>query len=164
MKIADSACVVCVFAEINQPRILLEWIKRGYQIILTQEVYNELEENENTIKKVQPEIKKGFIKVQSIITDKELDDFRSRYPTLGKGESSVIITALKLNQQKRRYYAILDDANARKVATKLGVNFTGTYGLLKTLKEKGHLSEEEFNKCKQDMEKSKFRIDFNKVK
>lgn len=139
-------------------------MRRGYQIIITQEVYNELKDNEKTIKKVEPEIKKGNIKIQNTITEKELNNFRTRYTILGIGESSVILTALKLNQQKRRYYAILDDGNARKVASKLGVNLTGTYGLLKALKEKGYLNEEQFNQCKQDMEKSKFRIDFKKVK
>jgi len=127
------------------------------------EVYKELEENESTITKVRPEIENGNIKIQTSITQKELDDFRIRYPILGKGECSVILTSLKLNQQKEDTYAILDDGNARKVAAKQGVNLTGTYGLLKTLKEKGHINEEQFNQCKQDMSKSKFRIDFNKV-
>jgi predicted nucleic acid-binding protein len=164
MKIADSSCLVCVFEEINRPYILLDWIRRGYQIILTEEVYNELKENEKTISKVQPEIVKGNIRVQSIITQEELNNFRVRYPILGKGESSVILTALKLNDQKRRYYAVLDDDKARKVAAKLGVNLTGTYGLLKKLKEKGYLDEKQFNLCKQDMGRSKFRIDFDKIK
>jgi len=164
MKITDSSCIICVFTEINRPYILMDWMRRGYQIIITQEVYNELKDNEKTIKKVEPEIKKGNIKIQNTITEKELNNFRTRYTILGIGESSVILTALKLNQQKRRYYAILDDGNARKVASKLGVNLTGTYGLLKALKEKGYLNEEQFNQCKQDMEKSKFRIDFKKVK
>ena len=142
----------------------MDWTKRGYQIVLTQEVYEELKDNENTIKKVNPEIKKGNIKIQSIIPEKELNDFKLRYPILGTGESSVILTALKLNKQNRRYYIVLDDGNARKVAANLGVKITGTYGLLKALKEKGYLNEEQFDQCKQDMKKSKFRIDFNKVK
>ena len=90
--------------------------------------------------------------------------FRTRYPMLGLGESSIMITALKLQQEKKRYYAILDDGNARKIASKLGINITGTYGLLKTLKDKGYIDEQMFNQCKEEMGKSKFRIDFNKVK
>ena len=117
-----------------------------------------------TNKAVKPEIEKGNIKINNLITEQELITFRTRYPVLGLGESSIIITALKFQQEKKRYYAILDDGNARKIASKLGINLTGTYGLLKTLKEKGHIDEQMFNQCKEEMEKSKFRIDFNKVK
>lgn len=164
MKLADSSCMVCIFAEINKPFILMDWVKRGYQIIITEQVYKELQNNEKTHKIVSPEIKKGNIKVNTIITEQELKIFRTRYPFLGLGESSVILTALKLQQEKKRYYAILDDGNARKIASRLGINLTGTYGLLKTLKEKGHIDEQMFNQCIQEMEKSKFRIDFKKVK
>jgi predicted nucleic acid-binding protein len=156
--------MVCIFAEINKPFILMDWVKRGYQIIITEQVYKELQNNEKTHKIVSPEIKKGNIKVNTIITEQELKIFRTRYPFLGLGESSVILTALKLQQEKKRYYAILDDGNARKIASRLGINLTGTYGLLKTLKEKGHIDEQMFNQCIQEMEKSKFRIDFKKVK
>ena len=164
MKLADSSCIVCVFTEINRPFILMDWMKRGYQIVITEQIHKELQENEKTDKLVSPEIKKGNIKINNLITEQELITFRTRYPILGLGESSVILTALKLQKEKKRYYAILDDGNARKTASKLGVNFTGTYGLLKTLKEKGHIDEQTFNQCKQEMEKSKFRIDFNRIK
>jgi len=156
--------MVCIFTEINRPFILMDWMKRGYQIIITEQVHKELQDNEKTNKAVSPEIKKGNIRVNNLITEQELKTFRTRYPFLGLGESSVILTALKLQRDKKRYYTVLDDGNARKVASNLGVNFTGTYGLLKTLKEKGHIDEQMFNQCKQEMEKSNFRIDFNKVK
>ena len=164
MKLADSSCIVCVFTEINRPFILMDWMKRGYQIVITEQIHKELQENEKTNKAVKPEIEKGNIKINNLITEQELITFRTRYPVLGLGESSIIITALKFQQEKKRYYAILDDGNARKIASKLGINLTGTYGLLKTLKEKGHIDEQMFNQCKEEMEKSKFRIDFNKVK
>lgn|SRR3989338_1057250 len=164
MKLTDSSCLICVFSEINRPFILLEWINRGYQIVITDQVNNELQNNQNTYKLVDPEIKKGNIKINKFITDDDISTFRTRYPVLGVGESSVILTALKLKKDNKRYYAILDDGNARKVAGKLGINLTGTYGLLKTLKEKGHIDEDVFNQCKCDMHNSKFRIKFDRIK
>jgi predicted nucleic acid-binding protein len=164
MKLADSSCMVCVFTEINRPFILMDWMKRGYQIIITEQVHKEIKINEKTYNLVDPEIKKGSIKINNLITEQDLKHFRTRYPTLGIGESSVILTALKLQNERKRYYAILDDGNARRVASNLGVNLTGTYGLLKTLKEKGHIDESIFVQCMKEMENSKFRIDFNKVK
>lgn len=164
MKLADSSCIVCVFTEINRPFILMEWIKRGYQIVITEQVHKELRDNERTYNIVNPEISKGNINVNSNISEQELKTFRVRYPVLGLGESSIILTALKFQQEKKRYYAVLDDGNARKIASKLNVNFTGTYGLLKALKEKGYIDEQMYNQCKQEMEKSRFRIDFGKIK
>ena len=163
MKLADSSCIVCVFTEINRPFILMDWMKRGYQIVITEQIHKELQENEKTNNIVSPEIMKGNIKINNLITEQELISFRTRYPVLGIGECSVILAALKLQKEKKRYYAILDDGNARKIASRLGINLTGTYGLLKTLKEKGHIDEQLFNQCKEEMGKSKFRIDFNKV-
>jgi len=61
MKLADSSCIVCVFTEINRPFILMDWMKRGYQIIITEQIHKELQENEKTNKLVSPEIKKGYL-------------------------------------------------------------------------------------------------------
>ena len=83
---------------------------------------------------------------------------------LGVGECSVILTALEMDKNNKKYYAILDDKNARKIANNLGIRMTGTFGLLKTLKEKQMIDELTFEQCKKDMEKSKFRINFDKIK
>jgi len=164
MKLADSSCMICVFNEINRPYILMDWMKRGYKIVITQQVFNELKDNKQTFKKVNPEIKKGNIDIKSSIKDAQLEAFNKRYPTLGIGESSSILTALNLKKQGKRYYLVLDDAQARKVAKGLNLNLTGTYGLLKTLMEKRHIDEKKFQDCKSLMEKSNFRINFNKIK
>ncbi|MBN1157710.1 hypothetical protein JXA85_08890 [Candidatus Woesearchaeota archaeon] len=163
MKIVDSSCLICLFSEINRPFILLRWRKRGYRIVLTQEVHDELQVNKDTKKKVDPYVNKKEIVIESIIKEDELQVFRKRHPTLGIGESSVILTGIKLNKTGKRYYAILDDSNARKIAKKYGITFTGTYGLLKTLVEKGEIEQDIYEQCKKDMEKSNFRINFDKV-
>lgn len=142
----------------------MDWLKRNYQIVITEQVYGELQNNSETKKIVNPEIKKGKIKVKNTVTKNECDAFKNRYPFLGMGEISIIQTAIKLNQQGGRYYAVLDDGRARKVATKLGVKLTGTYGLLKSLKEKGCIDEEHFELCKKAMESSSFRINFGMIK
>lgn len=164
MKLVDSSCIICVFDEINRPYILMDWLKRNYQIVITEQVYGELQENPKTKEIVNPEIKKGKITVKNIVTQDECDSFKNRYPTLGMGEISIIQTALKLNKQGEKYYAVLDDGRARKVASKLGVKLTGTYGLLKSLNEKGCIDKENFELCKKAMGSSSFRINFDMVK
>jgi len=163
MKLVDSSCIICLFSEIERPNVLLDWIKYGYQIVITQHVYDELQNNVETKNKATPHIKNGNIIIQNTLSHDEITHLSKRFPYLGFGELSVIQTALSLNRQDKRYYAVLDDGRARKVALKLGVNLTGTYGLLKTLKEKGYISEEQFNIYKTEMNNSSFRINFDRV-
>ena len=142
----------------------MDWMKRGYKIIITDQVHKELKNNKETEKIISPELKKGNINISTPIKDQELKKFRARYPMLGVGECSVILTALEMDKNNKKYYAILDDKNARKIANNLGIRMTGTFGLLKTLKEKQMIDELTFEQCKKDMEKSKFRINFDKIK
>ncbi|MDK2939650.1 MAG: hypothetical protein PWQ51_1815 [Methanolobus sp.] len=164
MKLVDSSCIICLFNEINKPHILLDWLDHDYKIVITNHVFDELQENENTKVKLDSEIAKGNIIVQNITSNDQLIALKNRYPYLGMGELSVIQLALDFNKHGERYYAVLDDGRARKVASKLGVNLTGTYGLLKTLKQKNYIDEEHFELCKIEMSNSNFRINFNVVK
>lgn len=154
MKLADTSCLICVFGEIKKPFILMDWMKSGHRIVITKQVFDELQGRADTKSKVNPEIEKGNIKVENVIGDKEIVDFQGKNPRLGKGEISVILFALKLNEQKKKCYAVIDEKKGRGVAEKLGVNLTGTFGLLKTLRSKGFINESCFNECKEAMEKS----------
>lgn len=164
MKLVDSSCLICLFTGINRPFILLDWIKQGYKIVITDQVNKELQVNESSYKQIFPEIKKGNISIDNIISDDEIATFNLRYLRLGKGESSVILEAIKCNKENKRCYAVLDDLRARKVASSLGVKLTGTYGLLLKLKEKGCITEIDFNKYLQELQKSKFRLNLEKIK
>ena len=164
MKLPDSSCIICVFNEIYKPFILTNWIKHGYEIVITYQVYRELQENEVTANKIKYEIKKGNIKIINLIKEEDFQKFRNRYPILGDGEISVILTGIELNKQEKKYYAILDDKKARKVAISNKVKLTGTYGLLKALVSKGFIKTKQFYECKELMKKSKFRINFDKIK
>lgn len=163
MKLVDSSCIICLFKEINKPFILMDWCKRNHEIVLTTQVYTELQKNIETKNKIKPEIDKGNIQIKNTTEPDKIDVLSNRYPFLGRGEISIIQTAIELNKQNIKYYAVLDDNNARKVAKKFNVNLTGTYGLLKLLKEKNCINEIDFETCKNDMDKSNFRINFGKI-
>lgn len=163
MKLVDSSCLICLFDEINKPFILLDWKRNGHQIIITDQVNDEIKCGD-AYKSISPEIKNGNIEVKNLVSQKELDSFRYRYLKLGKGESSIILAAMKYNKEQKKYYAVLDDKDARKVAKELGVNLTGTYGLLLKLKEKSCITEDVCNQCIQQLKESKFRLDVEKLK
>lgn len=139
-------------------------MKKGYEIVITTQVYEELSNNINTRKSIEPNIQKGEIKVKDLVDKSELESFKRGHPELGKGELSIIKASLNLKNRGKKYYAVIDDGKARKFAKSFGIRVTGTYGLLKTLKDKKEISEEEYLRCLSEMEKSNFRIDFSKLK
>ncbi len=60
----------------------------------------------------------------------------SKIRQLGKGESAVLSWAYNHPES----IALIDDLNARRVATSLGINFIGTLGVLLAAKNKGIIS------------------------
>lgn len=163
MKLVDSSCLICLFDEINKPLILLDWKKTGHQIVITNQVNDEIKCGD-AYKFISPEIKNGNIEVKNLVSQEEVDSFRFRHIKLGKGESSIILAAIKYNKEQKKYYAVLDDNAARKVAKELGVNLTGTYGLLLKLKERNCISEGTYKECLTKLEASKFRLNLEKLK
>ncbi|HOW29598.1 MAG TPA: hypothetical protein PK685_02905 [archaeon] len=162
MKLVDSSCLICLFGEINKPFVLLDWKRNGHRIVITDQVNDEIICGD-CYNKIVSEIKNGNIEVEHLISSQEVDKLRYRYLRLGKGECSIILAALKYNQKKEKYYAILDDKDARKIAKEMGVNLTGTVGLLLKLKEKNCISEETYTDCVTQMKNSKFRFNWEQL-
>lgn len=160
MKLLDCSCLVHLFKRIEEPRVVLEWKKQGYLIVIPDNVYEELCKNDETINKVNPYIREGSIIIIPGIKKDDLDKFKARHPTLGNGEISVILTAKDLSNRNKRYYAIIDDKKARKVAEKYGVKLSNTFGLLFALREKSLISEEYYLLIKEKFNKNKcFDVD-----
>ena len=63
MKLVDSSCLICVFKDINKPYILMDWREKGHEIIITEQIFEELQENADTKKK-------GNIRVDKRLTVK----------------------------------------------------------------------------------------------
>lgn len=55
---------------------------------------------------------------------------------LGKGESTVLSFAL----ENPKYWAVIDDREARRCATSLGCHYTGTIGIILLAKKRGIIS------------------------
>ncbi len=66
-----------------------------------------------------------------------LDDiarFQSEYSNIGQGETDVMLTYMKLDNTIDKVECILDDMDARILASRLGIKHTGLLGLLRLLK------------------------------
>lgn len=155
MKLLDCSCLVHLFKRVEEPRVVLEWKKQGYSIAIPENVYEELCKNEETFNKVNPHIQNGSITIIPSIKKGDLDTFKARHPTLGNGEISVILTAKDLNNRNKRYYAVIDDKKARKVAEKYDVKLSNTFGLLFALRKKSLISEECYLLIKEKFDKNK---------
>ena len=163
MKILDTSAVICTFTEINEPEILLKWKDRGHELTIPNVVYRELCANTNTISKVKQYTENGSISITTTTNDDEIKTFKLRHLNLGNGEISVILASIGLNKTGKKYYAVIDDKQARKVAKQYNVNLTGTFGLLMTLKSKGLIDIKYYNKIREKFKNSGFRINVDEL-
>lgn len=113
--ISDTSCLI-ILSNIGE----LELLHKVYgEIITTIDIANEFGDtlpNWVEIKKVNDTSKQQLLELQ-----------------IDKGESSAIALALEIPEST----LILDDIKARKIANKLGLNFTGTIGVIIKAKLKG---------------------------
>lgn len=98
------------------------------------------------------------IEVLNLNSEKEINDLKKTYPSLGNGEIDSILTYQKLKQKEKSVYCILDDGVARKKADKLGIKFMGFLGLLKLMQKRRIISDEEYSNIIKMLKKSNFRI------
>ncbi|MEX2589612.1 MAG: DUF3368 domain-containing protein, partial [Chitinophagales bacterium] len=113
--IADTSCFI-VLSKIEALSLLGQVYKK---ILVTEEVANEFGKsfpNQVEIKAVQGQSKQQILEMQ-----------------IDKGEASVIALALETTGST----VILDDYKARKIAEHLGLNITGTIGVLIKAKQLG---------------------------
>lgn len=96
-------------------------------------------------------LKRGFIKIEEIhIHDKNLSDLN-----IHKGEEHALLLAL----ERKADLTIVDDKRARIAAEFLGLNFTGTLGVLLEALKKGVIDLSEFKVLLKKLIDSGFRID-----
>lgn len=163
MKILDTSAIICTFTEINEPEIVLKWKDRGHALTIPNVVYKELCANANTISKVKPYTEDGRISITTTTNEEDIKKFKVRHLNLGNGEISVILTSISLNKKGKKYYAVIDDKQARKVAKQYNVNLTGTFGLLMALKSKGLIDIKYYNMVREKFKNSGFRINVEEL-
>jgi predicted nucleic acid-binding protein len=86
---------------------------------------------------IEQEYKYSLPEWIKVMNPKNLDYQTELEKTIDKGEASAIALAVELSDCK----LIVDDGKARKKATELGLDFTGTIGVLKLAKSAGLIKE-----------------------
>lgn len=115
--ISDTSPLI-IFQKIEQ----LDLLKKVYhELLTTQEIADEFKEE-------LPE----WIKIQSV-SDKKYQEFLETQVDLGEAST------LALAKEFDNVLVILDDLKARKLAKKLNINVTGTFGVIYKAKQMGFI-------------------------
>ncbi len=135
MKILDASVLIGIFDLINRPDVFDDILKLGHELVVPKYVQKELEAKPSRIN-VQKLLKERKLKRLEINSLTEIDKFRRDVRILKNGEIDVILTYQKLGGYKNNVYCILDDGNARKIASKRDIKHTGLIGLILMLEDK----------------------------
>jgi predicted nucleic acid-binding protein len=154
MKIFDTSSIICIFHEIRFPKALDTCIKRGYRLTTTQQVFDEIKKNPDTLQEFTAYDNFSILPVDDDPCFRKLS---KRYPWLHSGEISVLCLGMKTQETQNRYYCIIDE-RARTLKDKLQIRIHGTVGLLLWQKDRGELSSGECHDLYKRFIESSFRI------
>ncbi len=138
MHVADASPIIFL-AKIKKLELLQKICK---EVILPKEVYDEIcgKESEEI-----PYIRSINLKI--------IQPKKALCLGLGKGEEVSIALALE-----KKAVLIIDDHQARAIATSFGLKTIGTLGILLAMLKKGLLNKEQFKKAIHELIKNNFRI------
>lgn len=153
MKLLDNSSITLFLLEIPQYDFLKELYALKKSLNITRHVKNEFEKTGN-VHKLESYLSDKIIKLEEVNINSKL---KMRYPNLGDGELSIIQWGLNLKGQCR-YFCILDDLLARKVAKALDLPISGSIGLIIILKDKNNYSKDKIEEIIKSIDKSNFRI------
>lgn len=154
MKVFDTSSIVCIFREIEYPKVLDVCKSLGYQLSITPQVYEEIQGN--------PETFRHFEAYESIVVVENSDTecyehLLKRYPWMHKGELSVLSAGMAEKKDGNRYYCVIDE-RARNLRDTLQLRVTGTVGLILWEKELLALTGEECRDMYHKFLQSSFHI------
>lgn len=134
--IMDTSGLISLLERVNRPSLIQDLRTLHGDIIVPHAVKEEFEVKSRALDR---HIANNEIKIVTTATLKGVALFKKAYPTLGRGETDVILYGLHLQNHGIDSMCVLDDRDARHVAKINNLNFTGMLGLLKTLEVKGFL-------------------------
>lgn len=162
MKLLDSSCIILFLDLIPQFKCIDLLYGSGEKLGTT---FSVKKEYEIKVKRMHdpnfPDLKEYLEdkKIELILNDCHTieEEIRGKWPWLGDGEISIMALGC-LFKNIVNYICVLDDKKARKAAKELGLNITGSIGLLIKLKEMGILNETERKQIINAINQSVFKI------
>ena len=127
---------------------------------ISNEVYHEVVMRGKELNAVDPSIIQEHINNNDIVLFQLNSPYSEKAQKIGeiyqidKGEAETIALALQLEKKT----IIIDEVDARRAASALGIKPIGCLGVLLSAYQKGFLGKKEVKAIVQDMESSKFRL------
>ena len=155
IKIFDTSTLICIFQEAKFPKLIDNCKSKGYRIVISTHVFEELKANKNTYSDFKKYEK--YIEIKQC-SENDFDNLMRRYPRLHKGEVSVICLGLEFKSNKNKFLCFLDDSYARNISKKLLLNTAGVIALALWEKNNGYICAQECKIIHDNISKSFFRI------
>ncbi len=152
----DASSVIAFVKEARRPDLLQELARRAVGLEIPDTVLDELADVNlrTTIRGFE-----GVTSFEATALEPYVHLF-NRYPMLGQGELGVIARGITTKKSGRACTCVLDDGDARAIAERHSLNFTGTIGLLLKLEQDGAINRHEHLKILADLKAMGFRYDW----
>ena len=157
--ILDASPIIAFFAEMCEPKILLLLRRLGYELLVPTAVSQHDIVREPSMTILAKSVVSGSISLLPPVAPEMLAAFMNSHPSLGEGESEVILHAVEYRSKGEEAVCIIDEKPARRIAAEIGLHVTGTLGVLRTLSESGMIGQEDLARLKRSLRASGFRAD-----
>lgn len=111
-------------------------------VVIPNAVYNELTVNKNFESEIEKLKEYSFVKVDVVINESSVNILRN-VTGLDAGESEAIVMV----EEKKADLLLMDEHKGRQVAKKMGINITGTIGIILQAFDEKLLSKEDVEQC-----------------
>lgn len=157
--ILDASPIIAFFAEIREPRILLLVRQLGYSLLVPEAVLKLDVTKEPSKTGLAECITSGLMTALPAVNRADLQTFMVSHPSLGEGESEVILVASQFASRSEEVICVIDEGPARRVAKQMGLPVTGTIGILRMLQASELITTEDLARLKGKLKASGFRAD-----
>ena len=132
----------------------LDLLKDLFEIVcIPQFVLEELTANHKYSSEADCILNSDFIKIKSVV-DVRTVNILIKVNMLDRGESEAIVLSDELNAD----ILLMDERKGRKIAQQLGINLSGTLGVLMTAFDRNLLTQSEVLQCLAELQKNNRQI------
>lgn len=161
MNFLDTSVIILFSDYINHISCINQLHKLGKDLKISKSVHDEYYHN-TSLWLSDDQLKRDIDDKKIIVIKRDLSEnirkLYLRYPQLHEGELSIIALGILCKNLSKEYICVIDDKKARKVATTLNLNLTGSIGLIKFIKEKNRWSHECTSKVINEIDLSPFHV------
>jgi predicted nucleic acid-binding protein len=155
LLILDSSVIIAFMTEMDDGEYLKALSALGFKVTVTAGVLVEVKKEPGK-SRLKSAIEEKWIEVERT-SKEEFDFYKTRYPMLDYAEVEVIQRGIELKLAKADYYCVLDEGAGRKIADSLGLQKTGTEGLLNRMNHLGVIDVSLKEKLLKKLNQSSFR-------